>query len=518
MSIAPKGMVSAADYALIKNVTPDEVVAKLRTGDLIGRIVENDWFVERAEIDKTSQPDDSINGVTAIMLAAANIYWREILSVIDSRRAIPIKAATPEFGLRVDQIHSEAKQARKRALYFDIVIGIVAIIGLSVLFPASYNSDEYGEYVLPWTSIIVTLLLVALADHLSRRAGLIRVREIIKSLDNTNAKGKSTNDPRNVSVSGGYSPFVGAGSDIGGWSFTVNLDEPERIGDVVTPTTAEELYAETSAALDRLEIPNLIVRDEAFVHGRDIRGLQELMPEGPFSQPSDTISAQVMVQLIGRNEPILRHYKTIRLELWDGQLILSNFLRYSIVSGTLFVENRAFVLLPLLDKYSDLQNLPLVSTPGDLIRDFVASLFRAPFIWMPVLFAAFNYIQGGFLHSEKRWYKSNRKEVERNRKYNYGWITSLREVWSGKEYSRYFQLIDKDFYGKLVKETLLDSLFKSLDKRNISTAGFKDASTRIYNEGVIVNGGTLQAESIAAGSGARASVKKAWRAATKPED
>lgn len=514
MHIAPRGMLSVSDFAQHIRSTPDEVVARLRAGRLAGRQVENDWYVKRTELARADVEHGRPNHVTAIMLAAANTHWREILDAIDARRRLPIKAETPEYGLNIERVHAEATLARHRAIGFDVVIGIVALVGVGLIFGGTSDSDAFAGNGLPWFQLGIALLLIALADLLSRRGSLKRARAIIKELSYGVPNSEPLGHARNVNISGGYSPFVGSGIDGGGWSFTVNLTEPEHAGRPAEPATVRDLYAETTASLDKLAIPVMQVKDEAFVDGRDVRGLPMLTPAGPFSRPARTISEAEMAQLVGSNEYALRHYKVIRLELWDGQIILSIFLRYTIVAGTLYVENRNLILPPLLEKFSTLENITLVPTTRELLRDVAASVVRATVIWIPVLLAGASYLQGGFFKGESRWYKNNKKEVEENQKYNYGWSSSLRETWSGTEYNRYFQMADRDFYSKMVKETLLDSLFKSLQKRNISTAGLKDASTRIYNEGVIVSGGTLQADSIAAGSGARAMVKKAMRVAT----
>lgn len=512
MNIAPKGMLSVMDFAQKTNVAPEEVVIKLKAGHLAGRIVEDDWYVERVELDKANGDRSGYNHVTAIMLAAANLNWREILSMIDARRMSPIKADTPEHGLNIRQVHAEAKQARQRAIWFDVVIGVAAVVGI---WFALGNTSSYDDSYAPGFPLALALLVIALADLLSRRGALQRARDILKTLANEGANSSGSSDSgRNVTISGGYSPFVGAGIDAGGWSFTVNLNEPEKAGVPVAPTLIKDLYAETTASLNKLAIPVMVVKDEAFVDGRDVRGVPLLTPSGPYGRPCTEISAAAMEPLIGSSEYALRHYKVIRLELWDGQIILTILFRYAIVCGTLYVEAKTLILPPLLDKFSNLQNMPIVPTRGEFLREAGWSALRATLIWIPVLFAAVNYVQGGFLKGENRWYKANKKEIDANQKYNYGWTSSLREAWAGTEYNRYFQMADKDFYSKMVKETLLDSLLKSLERRNISTAGMKDASTRIYNEGIIVNGGTLQADSVAAGSGARATVQQAFRAAT----
>lgn len=514
-------LLSVEDFARKANCPPRDVLRQLKDGSLSGRMVDNIWYADvkaLQQLDTASKPQSA---VTAIMLAAANLNWQEVLDAINARRASPLKATTPEFGLNIELIHAEAKLAKRRARWSDVVIGIAALYGIVVAL-GGYESNVSDELLMAdggGTSVMFQLLLVlfviTLADLVVRRQALKRARELLASCAERAADGAavSHDEQRNVTISGGYTPFVGSGVDIGGWSFTVNLTEPDKEGADAEAVTVMELYAETEQSLDKLDISAMAVRDEVYIDGRDVRGVDILMPGGAFDRPIEAISESLMAAQIDRNDNVVRHYKVIRLQLWNGQIVLSTLFRYVIISDTLFVEAKTLILPPLKEKFLDLQNMPLVAVRWELFNAVIVSALRSTVIWIPVLWRALAYIQGGFFNQESRWLKANAKEVEANQKYNYGWDKSLRETWAGTGYSRYFQMIGQDFYGKMVKETLLDSLLKSLERRHISTEALKNASTKIYNEGVIINGGAVNAENIAAGSGAQASVKKFMRAA-----
>ena len=105
-------------------------------------------------------------------------------------------------------------------------------------------------------------------------------------------------------------------------------------------------------------------------------------------------------------------------------------------------------------------------------------------------------------------FKRNIKAIKRSNRYNYGWTTSARESLSSTNYERYFQKMDIDFYVKTLNEALLDSLKASLEKRNIATDFLKQASTTIFNEGIIVSGGSVSASNIATGRRAKLSTRK----------
>lgn len=514
-------LLTIEDFARRANCAPQEVLRQLRTGEIQGRMVDNVWYADGSALQQRDPGSLPLSSVSAIMLAAANLHWREILSVFEARRNAPLKATTSEFGLDAELVYAEASRAGRSAWWSHVVIGIAALYGLAVALMA-YGASRSDEFLIDEegdTSVVAklffALIVIAAADFISRRHALKRARTLLAACSERppNVAAACAGEQRNVTVSGGYSPFVGSGVPMGGWSFTVDLNEPAKEGAAVVPVTVHELYVETEQSLHKLALPGMAVRDEVFVDGRDVRSLAMLMPAGAFARPGESLSEDMMAIQIGHANNLARHYKVIRIQLWDSQIVLSTLFRYVIVSNTLYVEAKALILPPLKEKFLALQNMPLVNRPWERLGDFVRSCLRATVIWVPVLLRGLAFIQGGFLDGKSRRLKNNIKEVKANLKYNYGWEQSLREIWAGTEYSRYFQMIDQDFYGKMIKETLLDSLLKSLELRRISTESLKNASTRIYNEGVIINGGQVNADSIAAGSGAQATVKKFMQAA-----
>lgn len=460
---------------------------------------------------------------TAIMLAAANYYWHEVLSVINARREAPCRAATPEPGLDIAAIHREALHVKRWAIWCDLFIGMVALaavfFGVRLFMPATDDMVGMPEQRHDALYLVLAWLAMVAADFGGRRRAMAAVRRHLRSCADCSAAPCDCceADERNVTVSGGYMPFVGAGQNVGGWSFTVNLTQPEKENVPVQPATVAALYEETGQAMARLGIAGMAVRDELFVDGRDVRMLGFLTPDGAFQRPRVQVDGQRMAHFIDNNDPAARHYKVIRLQLWGGQVVLSNLYRYVIQGGTLYVEARSLVLPPLNEKYLALQNLPQAPLPGEVAREIFLSLLRGMVVWIPALLRTVPLVMEGFAehmgYGDRRRHKANCREIAENQLYNYGWSKSLREIWAGGSYSRYFQMMDKDFYGKVIGETLLASLLKSLERRNISTSGLKEASTRIYNEGVMISGGTVQADSIAAGKGARAQADHSVRTA-----
>ena len=66
-------------------------------------------------------------------------------------------------------------------------------------------------------------------------------------------------------------------------------------------------------------------------------------------------------------------------------------------------------------------------------------------------------------------------------------------------------LTDKELYAKVVEKRLLQAITTFLEAKGVDTSELVERQTTILNQGVYVTGGgTVTAESIAAGTGARA--------------
>ena len=104
----------------------------------------------------------------------------------------------------------------------------------------------------------------------------------------------------------------------------------------------------------------------------------------------------------------------------------------------------------------------------------------------------------------KKQKKEKIKEIKSNYAFNYGAITSLRErVSDSNEYNRYFQKLDQEMYLKSIERRIVDGLSKFLDGKNIDTSDFKETRSTILNHGVMVSGGSVQAQNLTVGERAK---------------
>ncbi|PLZ81844.1 hypothetical protein CEN44_28385, partial [Fischerella muscicola CCMEE 5323] len=124
----------------------------------------------------------------------------------------------------------------------------------------------------------------------------------------------------NVIVYGGFSPFVGSGSDIGGWSFSLNISKGrEEIGKTQQPIPfeVEELYKHVFNSIRDLDLYGLTIEDKVCVNGQEIQNNSLFLPN-PFSHPSYQVDSSVIKKFVNTDTKHIRAYKHIKVITWNG--------------------------------------------------------------------------------------------------------------------------------------------------------------------------------------------------------
>jgi hypothetical protein len=309
----------------------------------------------------------------------------------------------------------------------------------------------------------------------------------------------------NAMIYSGFSPFVGSGINIGGWSFAMDLDKGrEELGRILKPQPVDvkDLYNEISSSLRVLNLANLAIEDKVCVNGRDIRDEPVFLPD-ELARPCTKIDAASMQAVAESSSSKVRHYKLFRIVDWSGELVLSAFLRLSKPGHSLFIETNYCLLVPVDEKYRSVDSMNPVPTWQDWLNLLVGSGIKSIFIWLVWPFYILNMVLGPLV---RWWHREEMKHaVHQNPTFNYGAANSLRERTTSASYRHYFQKLDKEMYMKVLESKILDSILKFLDARDVDTSGLKETQTRIVNSGIIISGGgSIEANSLAVGSGSSA--------------
>jgi hypothetical protein len=315
-------------------------------------------------------------------------------------------------------------------------------------------------------------------------------------------------DDQNLIVYRGFTPFVGAGSNLGGWSFIVDTAKPAEATiagrESAEPVrfTSDELYAAIDTAIASLGLDRLTVRDYCFVSGNGIRESREILP-CIYERPVQILDGVKAAEYRCKNDAQIRHYQWIRVHDWGNELVMSYFLRSAVRGTSLFVEINRFLLTPLQDTYHAVDKLAASDWKNTAGIAF-GSIFAGPALVIGALFTALGKFNTAIERITGSKEKAKRREIERDPAFDYGAANSLRQTLSSGYFAHYFQKLDGEFYTKVLEHEILDAIVVFLEEHNIDTSELRERRTMILNSGIIVQGGDVTAESLAVGAGAMA--------------
>ncbi len=312
-------------------------------------------------------------------------------------------------------------------------------------------------------------------------------------------------DDQNLIVYQGFSPFVGAGLSLGGWSFVVNVEKgKENMGSDLETVKFQpaEIYARINHCVESLGLGGLSHRDMFFVHGSDIRNSRNILPDA-HGRPVQFIDGAQTQKYVAASDHQIRHYKWIRVMDWGNELTTSYFLRCTLQGSNMFVEINRYLLTPLAATY---RTVDAVAEAGWTKRAWVVviALVGGPFwaAFAPLILLVRAQKALAELLSQKE--KQRKKLIDEHPLYNYGVARSFREATSSDQFTHYFQKLDGDFYSKVLEREILAAIVDFLDEHNIDTSELKERQSTILNSGIIIHGGDVKAESLAVGTGAQA--------------
>jgi len=285
----------------------------------------------------------------------------------------------------------------------------------------------------------------------------------------------------NLTVYSKFLPFASSGFPVGGWSFVVDLRKgKEELSHRLEPEPVEplDLYAGVERGLEALGMSNLTIEDRVFVHGVDIRDDRVLLPS-PIGRPSSSVPDAELRQLMIAPTSRVRHYKCIRVTDWRGQLVLSLYLRFGVANGRLFCELRSVLLTPLKRELHRSDNISPEPELGDLMRLAWRSLMSTPVLWFRSPFAVLRPL----LRQRRR--PTLLKQVKRNAFFDYGARETALDRARSSRYTRYFQILDKQMYVKVLERTILDSIVDVLDEHNIDPGEIVKRRDTIINNGIM---------------------------------
>lgn len=467
--------------------------------------------VAAASRDRERPARGSDHGTTRYLCAAVTldpVLERKAIDDVleEQQRAIVI---TP--GVDLVTVLKYALAAHRRRLVRDAAL-LVMLCALIVTF-------FLRSYIVFFLLLVAAWLAVCIERYVSRYGSVLRglrpgafvphnapspARDSYADRQLKRVAAASTTG--NVAVYSRFPPFVGYGTVQTSWSFAVDVTRPRR-GGRLRAFSVQEVYDHVKAGLSELDLPGLEVTDRLFVNGRDIQGDRRFLPE-PGRPPVTSVSPDLVRELMATPEERARPYLTVGMTGWQGDLVVTIFIRFLLSRTDLFVEAAHTAVPPLRDEFKVIDERDPGPTPGEFFRLVGGSLIST----LPRLLGSV----AGIIHelgADNRREKKRRHVEETG---DYGALLSVREEAADSRWQRYFQVFDDARYVKVIEQRIFRSLLEFLEAHDIDTSSLSARTETVINNGVMVTDkATVHAEQIAAGAGAQAA---GWTSRIRPKE
>ena len=339
-------------------------------------------------------------------------------------------------------------------------------------------------------------------------------------------------------------PFIGSGAVMTEWNLVTPLrpaqihlpgttppgaalkgtDEPDGAGGSAAgpaPLDAHLLYERARQGIVALGHPGLppherihqlSVQDRVFVAG--------ILPAGsPFlderRRPVFRLHPSAIEAVDRAERGEVRHYQTVRMAAWRGELEVTGFLYVAVRGGMLFVEFVATQLPSLRPRYHAIDTyerfnarvglLAGVGAIGDLVQCLGAPLSAGRWLAETVR-----------LGLDPSYQSRPSREIERQLAYDYGARTSVRELGTQFSASARFQDYDANERVSLVERRILEVVVNTLQVQGYDVSDLAGQATTIINNSTVV-GGSIAGTGISVGAGAHSFVGPGARGASSQE-
>jgi len=304
----------------------------------------------------------------------------------------------------------------------------------------------------------------------------------------------------NVTLYSGFSPFRGYGTVLESWSFAIDITRPA--GSKLqpgsrrqpTPFTSLDVYDYVKTRLRELDLGGLQLTDRLFVDGRDIKNDQRFLPQQD-RPPVTSVESEFIRRMLAQPEEGARPYLTITRTGWQGDLVMTTFIRFLVSASDLFVEAAHTVVPPLRAEFKAIDERDLGDEAGEIFRLVVSSFIST----IPRLLGCVGGIFREITAESRRAKKLRRAEKNRD----YGALASVRELAADSKWHRYFQVFDDEHFVKVVEQRIFRSLVEFLDQHNIDTRTLESRAETLINNGVMFGNNASIKDSQVAGAGSR---------------
>jgi hypothetical protein len=449
----------------------------------------------------TQTPQKSTDrDATRYLSAATQISITYAERVVTRVMNEPFRALAPTYGVDVAVVTMWALKAlRTRALRDNILAAIcflmISVLVLTFLWPP-------GLFLFPlmliaawqvvswehWQRFFTTVTQKMLRDRFDpgeapaphSQSDCTRLAEVAQRRDG------------NLVVFSGHSAFIGSGVKLGYQRILLDVSRGKEADDG-TPRdpdgfTSEDLHKAIVRAFSHetglgRSLANIRVYERLFVNGLHIQEYGGLLLD-PLRPPPASVDEEMLVAATLRPTPEARTYVCVEMPGWQGQLVVTLFIRAVHTGDSLYIDWTFQVLPPLKDRFLVIDKLYERSRA----RQFRISLWAGLRQTIPALLKSPYQVLRTWRrpHGARRHQSRQSRAIERGFVFDYGAQRSIREDACGTQRRHYFLARDEKMYALLAQQTLTRAIEIFLRDRNVDLGQFNEQVKIIFDNSIKV--------------------------------
>ncbi|HYV32014.1 MAG TPA: hypothetical protein VEO53_13035, partial [Candidatus Binatia bacterium] len=261
------------------------------------------------------------------------------------------RALAPSYGADVAAVTRWAVDSVRRRARRDIYLAIIFITGLVLAW--LFRAQPLISTILIAGTFLVAWAVVSLEQW-------IRIHQIIvkkmspEAFDPSDAP-ESTHQwireridsiPErrrgNLVVFRGERAFVGSGRRLSKEHVVIDVSHGRKVKGGKTqqpkPFTNIDIHRALISAMRKIGFADVWVEERLFVNGRHIKGSKDFLPHGETSPPAASVSLELMREAALHPTPDARVYVCVEMPGWQGQLVVTLFVRAVHAGGLLYLE------------------------------------------------------------------------------------------------------------------------------------------------------------------------------------
>jgi hypothetical protein len=147
--------------------------------------------------------------------------------------------------------------------------------------------------------------------------------------------------------------FVGSGGRLSREHVVIDVSRGRKVknGKPQRPRdfTHADVHSALVSAMRKLGFSDMKVEERLFVNGRHLKGNRTFLPRGEAAPPAASVAPGLLLEATQHPTPDARTYVCVEMPGWQGQLVVTLFVRAVHAGGSLYIEWEYHVLPPLRD-------------------------------------------------------------------------------------------------------------------------------------------------------------------------